>query len=138
MSVPRLAKRFALVGAGFGALAGTTAVGLWYQLFRRPLPRTTGALRLPGLEGPVEIRRDRWGVPHIHARTSHDLWFGEGFCHGQDRLWQLALYRRIGRGRLAEVGGGAALTTDRFMRTLGLGRAADREAKDLDAEVGSA
>ena len=73
-----LAKRFGLAGAAFTALAGTTAAGLWHQLFRRPLPRTKGRLRLDGLEGPVEIGRDRWGVPHIHAQTRHDLWFSRG------------------------------------------------------------
>ena len=57
--------------------------------------RHEGELRVDGLERPVEIRRDRWGVPHIRAQTSDDLWFGQGFCHGQDRLWQLDLYRRV-------------------------------------------
>jgi penicillin G amidase len=128
VTVGGLAKRFGLAGAAFTALAGTTAAGLWHQLFRRPLPRTKGRLRLEGLEGPVEIGRDRWGVPHIHAQTRHDLWFSEGFCHGQDRLWQLDLYRRIGSGRLAEIAGRPGLGTDRFMRTLGLRRAAEREA----------
>ena len=78
VTVGGLAKRFGLAGAAFTALAGTTAAGLWYQLFRRPLPRTEGRLRLDGLEGPVEIGRDRWGVPHIRAQTRHDLWFARG------------------------------------------------------------
>jgi penicillin amidase len=74
-------------------------------------------------------------VPHIYAQTRHDLWFGEGFCHGQDRLWQIDLYRRIATGRLAEIAGSAGLPTDRFMRTLGLRRAAEREADALDPEL---
>jgi len=125
------AKRFALVGGAlWGATASATAA-LWYQLFRRPLPRTRGTARLAGLDGTVEIRRDRWGVPHIRAATAHDLWFGQGFCHGQDRLWQLDLYRRVGSGRLSEIAGTAALRSDRFMRTLGLRRAAEREEEGL-------
>ena len=71
-------------------------------------------------------------MPHIHAQTPHDLWFAEGFCHGQDRLWQIDLYRRIASGRLAEIAGGAGLQTDRFMRTLGLRRAAEREVAALE------
>jgi len=86
-----LGRRLALLGGAFATLATTTAAGLWWQLLRRPLPRTTGSLRLQGVEGTVEVRRDRWGVPHIRAGSRHDLWFGEGFCHGQDRLWQLDL-----------------------------------------------
>jgi penicillin amidase len=127
-----LARRFGLAGAALAALAATTVGGMWHQFFRRPLPRTKGRRRLKGLARPVEIRRDRWGVPHIHAENRHDLWFGEGYCHGQDRLWQIDLYRRIASGRLAEIAGGAGLQTDRFMRTLGLRRAAEREADALE------
>lgn len=127
-----LARRVGLLGGAFAALAATTAGGLWWQLFRRPLPRTTGRRRIQGIEAPVEIRRDRWGVPHIRAATRRDLWFGEGFCHGQDRLWQIDLYRRIGSGRLSEIAGRAGLKTDRFLRTLGLRRAAEREAAALE------
>ena len=135
MTAGRAARGFALAGAAFSGLAATAAVGLWHRLFRRPLPRTTGTLQVDGLEGTVEVRRDRWGVPHVRATTPNDLWFGQGFCQGQDRLWQLDLYRRIGAGRLAEIAGGAGLPTDRFMRTLGLRRAAEREARVLDPDV---
>jgi penicillin amidase len=137
VTVGALAKRFGMLGGGLAALGGTTVAGLWYQLFRRPLPKTKGRLRLDGPEGSVEIRRDRWGVPHIRAQTRHDLWFGEGFCHGQDRLWQLDLYRRIGCGRLAEIAGRQGLQTDRLMRTLGLRRVAEREARALDTGLGA-
>jgi penicillin G amidase len=126
-----VAKRFGLLGAGAVALVA----GLWYQLFQRPLPRTAGRLEVEGVEGPVQIGRDRWGVPHIRARSHNDAWFGEGFCHGQDRLWQLELYRRAASGTLAEIAGREALDSDRFVRTLGLRRLAEREAGELPGEV---
>jgi penicillin amidase len=132
-----LARRLAVLGGAFTALGSSAAAALWWQLFRRSLPRMMGAVRVEGLEGPVEIRRDRWGVPHIRAGSRHDLWFGEGFCHGQDRLWQLDLYRRIASGRLAEIAGTAGVGTDRFMRTLGLRRAAEREAEALPSGLRS-
>lgn len=135
MTPAQAAKRFGILGAALAALAGTTAAGLWHQLFRRPLPRTKGRLRLAGLAGEVEIARDRWGVPHVRARTREDLWFGQGFCHGQDRLWQIDLYRRIGAGRLSEIAGPQGLRTDRLMRTLALRRAAEREATALPPEL---
>ena len=125
MNVATVAKRTALAGAAFWGLAGGATAGLWYQLFRRPLPRTGGTLSLAGLDGRIEIARDRWAVPHIRATTAHDLWFAQGFCHGQDRLWQIDLYRRIGAGRVAQIAGSAGLQTDRFMRTLGLRRTAE-------------
>jgi penicillin G amidase len=125
-------RRAAIGSAAFGALASGSAASVWYQLFRRPLPRTRGRIHAPGLSGAVEIRRDRWGVPHITAGTTHDLWFAQGFCHGQDRLWQLELYRRMASGRLSEIAGPEALRADRLMRTLGLRRIAEREAGQLE------
>jgi len=133
----RPALRLGIAGVTLGALGAASAAGAYRQLFRRPLPKTKGSVKLDGLAGPVEIRRDRWGVPHIRATTPHDLWFGQGFCHGQDRLWQLDLYRRTACGRLSEIAGEAALRTDRFMRTLGLHHAARREAAALEPEVRS-
>src|SRR6266545_2631135 len=123
-------------GVGIGsALLGATAAGLWWRLFRQPLPRTKGSVAVRGLDGRVEIVRDRWGMPTVRAGSATDLWFGQGFCHGQDRLWQIDLYRRIGAGRLAEIGGRAGLRTDRFIRTLGLCRVGEEEAAGLDTEV---
>jgi hypothetical protein len=33
----------------------------------------------PGLQAPVEIRGDRWGIPHIYAKNQHDLFFAQGY-----------------------------------------------------------
>jgi len=107
----------------------------WYYLLYRPLPVTQGTFRLPGLQGPVEIIRDRWGVPHIYAQSNEDLFFAQGFVHAQDRLWQMDLMRRMGSGRLAEIFGEVALEFDRFIRTIGLNRAAEAEAASVDPET---
>jgi penicillin amidase len=130
-----LLKRIGLIGAGVTALAAAAGAGVWHRLVRRPLPQTEGTLTVAGLEGAIEIRRDRWGMPLITGRSMADLWFGQGFCHGQDRLWQLDLYRRFSSGRLAEIAGEDALACDRFVRTLGLRRAALREEAELGAEL---
>src|SRR5687767_5610386 len=124
-----------LFGAGFAALSAAAAFDLRWQLFKRPLPQTGGRIRLRGLEGSVDVSRDRWGVPHIRARSRADLWFAQGFCLGQDRLWQLHIYRELARGRIAEFGGAEALPLDRLMRTLGLRRTALRESAALDPMV---
>jgi penicillin amidase len=70
----------------------------------------------PGLREPVEILRDRWGVPHIYARNSHDLFFAQGYTAALDRLWQIDLWRRAGTGKLAEVLGPSAVERDRLAR----------------------
>ena len=108
--------------------------GLAFLVYR-PQPTVDGDHRLLGLDEHGEIVRDRYGVPHIYARTAHDLFFLQGYATAQDRLFQLDLFRRTGRGRLAEVLGDAALDTDRFIRTIGLARAAELDAALLSADA---
>src|SRR5258708_7155263 len=100
-----------------------TTVSLARLLFRlflgRRLPRTRGTLTVPGLLGPLRIHRDGWGIPHIEARHDADAHFGVGFCHGQDRAFQLELLLRIVRGTLSEMVGPAALPVDRLSRRIG-------------------
>jgi penicillin G amidase len=71
---------------------------------------------LPGLKQSVEILRDRWGVPHIYAQNSDDLFFAQGYITANDRLFQLDLWRRIGTGRLSEVLGPNFIARDRIAR----------------------
>ena len=130
-----LGTPFARIATGGTLGAALGAAGLWYQLLRRPLPRTSGRLRLAGLEAPVDVLRDRFGVPHVRARTPHDVTFGLGFCHAQDRLWQLEFFRRTTAGRLSEFAGEDALAADRLMRVLGMRRVAEREARELSSRV---
>src|SRR5262245_39924080 len=125
-------------GAGVGSmLLGGTAAGIWWQLFKRPLPQTEGELRVAGIDAAVEISRDRWGMPRIAATTPDDVWFGQGFVHGQDRLWQCDLQRRVARGRLSEIAGREGLKVDRLMRTLGINRTALREEGELEPDLRS-
>ena len=71
---------------------------------------------VPGLEKPVEVLRDKWGVPHIYALTAHDLFLAQGYITARDRLFQLDLWRRQNSGHLAEVAGAKALARDRIAR----------------------
>jgi len=80
------------------------------------LARVDGTVRLTGLDSVVEVRRDRWGVPHIYARTAHDVFFAQGYVAAQDRLFQMEIWRRSGEGRLAEVLGPAYVARDRLTR----------------------
>ncbi len=73
-------------------------------------------LRVRGLKDSVEVIRDRWGVPHIYAKNSDDLFFAQGYITAQERLFQLDLWRRIGTGKLAEVLGPKYLSRDRIAR----------------------
>jgi penicillin G amidase len=71
-----------------------------------------GTLHVAGLQKPVTVLRDRWGVAHIYAENERDLFFAQGFVVSQDRLFQMELWKRSGQGRLAEVLGPSALARD--------------------------
>ncbi|MBN1836621.1 MAG: penicillin acylase family protein [Spirochaetales bacterium] len=101
----------------------------------RAFPKATGAVEVPGLQAPVEIIRDSYGVPHIYARNAEDLFFAQGYVHAQDRFWQMEFSRRVGSGRLAELFGEKLLETDIFLRTVGLYRVAQKEYELLDPEA---
>ncbi|MCB8981157.1 MAG: penicillin acylase family protein [Ardenticatenaceae bacterium] len=102
---------------------------------RQRLPQLNGRIYLPSLQATVTIRRDQWGVPHIHAQTRHDLYLAQGFVHAQDRLWQMELNRRAATGTLSAVFGAMTLDTDRFSRTFGFARLARATLDSLSDEA---
>jgi penicillin amidase len=71
-----------------------------------------------GVTAPVKIARDDRGIPHVRAQNEHDLYFAEGYLQGSDRLFQIDVYRRLVSGRLAEIFGSAAASTDAASRTV--------------------
>lgn len=107
-------------------------------ILHRSYPSIAGESRLIGLERPAQVVRDRNGVPHIFAETEHDLFFLQGYVTAQDRLFQMDLLRRVGHGRLSEMFGPATIDSDRFLRTIGMGRVAEREVELLSAPARAA
>jgi penicillin amidase len=88
-------------------------------------PRSTGTVKVAGIEAPVTIETDGHGVPTIRAASEAEALFGLGYVHARDRLWQVEYQRRVGAGRLAEILGPQLVETDRFLRTIGFRRAAE-------------
>jgi len=88
------------------------------ELARAALAQIEGELRVPGLREPVEVIRDQWGVPHIYAENTEDLFFAQGYVTAQDRLWQMELWRRWHEGTLAEVFGPEAFEYDKRTRLM--------------------
>src|SRR5262245_9511120 len=99
-------------------LAQQGSAGDLKALARQSLSKLDGDVALSGLREPVEIVRDTWGVPHIYAKSVDDLFFAQGYVMGQDRLWQLEMWRRQREGRLSEILGPAAFDRDRQARLL--------------------
>jgi len=93
-----------------------------------------GTIDVTGISAPVEIARDASGIPHIFGATRLDALYGLGYAHAQDRLWQMEFQRRVGFGRLSEIFGAATIAQDRFLRTVGFGRAARSAWERLPAD----
>lgn len=102
---------------------------------RRSFPTISGEIHLQGLDAPVDVYRDSFGIPHIYAASEHDLFFAQGYVHAQDRFWQMDFWRHIGSGRLSEMFGEDRIETDTFLRTLGWARVAQQELDILDPEA---
>ncbi len=110
--------RICLLLAAFLALQTATQPASIADRAKQALAQIDGEVHIAGLHAPVEVIRDRWGVPHIFAKDQHDLFFAQGFVAAQDRLWQLDMWRRAAAGELSEVLGPRALDRDTFARLL--------------------
>ena len=100
----------------------------------KSFPQIDGEIQLEGLNASVDVYRDKMGIPHIYATTSHDLFFTQGYVHAQDRFWQMDAWRHIGSGTLSEMFGKGQVETDTFLRTLGWRLTAEQEYAELDPE----
>ncbi|NOD77977.1 MULTISPECIES: penicillin acylase family protein [unclassified Ruegeria] len=108
------------------------AIGLVYFLASQSLPDYDQTLEVDGLTAPVEIVRDTANVPHILGQTDPDVFFGLGYTHAQDRLWQMTVMRRTAQGRLSEVFGTRTLRIDKLLRRLDLYGLAHRSVEVQD------
>ncbi len=97
------------------ALAFVLTVSLFSESvsFAGPITET---MRVVGIKAPAEILVDRWGVPHIYAKSEADVFFLQGFNAARDRLFQIDLWRRRGLGQLSEVFGKAFVEQDKAAR----------------------
>ncbi|AZV78196.1 penicillin acylase family protein [Parasedimentitalea marina] len=110
--------------------------GLIYFLASQSLPEYDKDIALPGVSAPVEIVRDNANVPHIFGSfgaSDEDVFFGLGYAHAQDRLWQMTVLRRTVQGRLSEVFGNRTVDVDSFLRRLDLYRLAQQSVSEQDA-----
>ncbi|HEX2180238.1 MAG TPA: penicillin acylase family protein [Actinomycetota bacterium] len=108
---------------------------LFGSLLGRRLPATAGRLEVPGISERLTIRRDRWGIPHVDAGNELDAWYGLGFCHGQDRSFQLETLVRVIRGTLAALVGKDGVAMDRLSRRIGFSRNNEQQLRRFDADL---
>ncbi len=109
-----------------------------YYFASRSLPDYDRELSVRGLTAPVEVVRNNANVPHIFGESDRDVFFGLGYAHAQDRMWQMVMARATVQGRLAEVFGPSALNTDKLMRRLDLYSRAQKSVQAQDSRTESA
>lgn len=109
-----------------------------YYLLSRSLPEYDKTLAVPGVSSPVEIVRDNANVPHVFAQSDTDAFFGLGYAHAQDRLWQMVMLRRTVQGRLSEVFGVRTAEIDKVMRRFDLYGVAQESLSVQDAYTAEA
>jgi penicillin amidase len=107
-----------------------TAAALYFYA-TSSLPKVNGTVAVAGLSAPVEIIRDRQGVPHIRAQNMEDLLFAQGYVTAQDRLWEMDMTRRYAAGELSEILGSEQFEHDRQQRILSLRQAAEHVVANL-------
>jgi len=90
---------------------------------------------LAALQEQAFVVTDPYGVPHIYAKNTHDLYVVTGYIQARDRLFQMDFVRHQASGTLAELLGPAALESDVQMRTLGIRRAAKQSLSVMSPEV---
>ena len=118
-------RRLLLVVNVLIAIVVVAALAVFYWVFYRALPQTSGTLETY-VSQPVQVDRDSLGVPHIKAKTLEDAWFAQGYTTAEDRMFQMDALRRLAAGELAEVVGVAALESDRESRRMRMRRAAEQ------------
>lgn len=108
------------------------AGGAGYVWLARSVAPATGEMVLTDLAAPVTVTRDKNAVPHIVGSNVEDVLTALGFVHAQERLWQMEVTRMAGQGRLSEMFGDKTVSTDRFLRSLGVYESAVASAASLD------
>jgi penicillin amidase len=88
----------------------------------------SATVAIPGLDQPVDMLRDTWGINHIYAKTEHDLFVAQGYAAARDRLFQFELWRRQATGTVAEMLGRRELKRD-------IGARLHRFRGDLESEL---
>ena len=116
--------------AVFLVVVVAAAAAVWYV--KRAKPDYSSDVNAAKVSADVEVWHDSAGVPHVWSQSHTDMLFAQGYLHAQERLWQMELFRRVAEGRLSELLGESLVSTDRFLRTLGIWQAAGANERQLD------
>jgi penicillin amidase len=127
-------KRILVIILGALSVFFLISLSAVFLIVKSRIPDIRGETSVNGLESPVTVLTDKWGIPHIRAENKGDLYFALGYIHARDRLFQMEFLKRIALGRFSEITGDAGLRYDKFVRTLQLKRLAEAVSKEIGPE----
>ena len=110
---------------------------LAYYLGSRSIPNYEQTFFSNQINKKIEIYRDSYAIPYINTSNENDAFFGLGYVHAQDRLWQMTILRKMAQGRLSEVFGQDALNSDLLFRSIdiyGIALKAENTAGEEDKQ----
>ena len=77
------------------------------------------SFNLPGLQNEVKVIQDKYGIYHIYASSSGDLYYALGFIQAKERLFQIEVFGLEGMGRMQSFFGNSYQNFDRFQTLTG-------------------
>ncbi len=96
------------------------ASGFLFYLSYQSLPNYNKTLFSNDVRSKILIQNDLYAIPHITGTNNEETFFGLGYVHAQERLWQMTYLKRLSQGRLSEISGSKTIPLDLFMKSLDL------------------
>ena len=103
-------------------------IALAFLLLKNTAPQYSGTISDTNVKDSTEVIYDKYGIPHIYAKSGKDAYFALGYAHAQERLFQMEMLRRLSRGKLSEILGPKLLPIDKKMISLGFNEFAKQNA----------
>ena len=94
--------------------------GFFFYLSYQSLPKYRKDVFSSDIQAKISIKTDLYAVPHVTGYSDEETFFGLGYVHAQERLWQMTYLKRISQGRLSEISGPETVLLDSFMKSLDL------------------
>ncbi len=116
------------------AILAVAIIGLAIRFYPTVAP-VIGTFSVNHLNAAVTITFDKHQRPFVLAETLNDALFAEGWLHAQHRLWQMEMFRRAGKGRLAEMLGGSMLESDKELWRMGVPQLAQQLEVNASPEM---
>ena len=87
------------------------------------------------LKNDVEVIFDDYGVPSVFAQNDSDMFKVAGYLGARDRLFQMAFLKYAYKGQLSHVLNDTLFSEDRFLRTLGFEKIAQKTLKKVPSDI---